>query len=120
MNKKVFENERGEIELTFGEKLDEAELIKMLVIANNIIKNKKTKGKQEIKILADVSKLNQLTIAARRYGSNWLLQQPIDKVAVYGNNLFMKYFIQMLVTGLGYGNKMKFFKTRSEALKWLN
>lgn len=118
MDYQVFLNEKHQIELIFGEKLNEEELKTMLKIANQLI----TKMKKEnipINILADVSKLNKLSIGARSYGSSWLLKQPINKVAVFGDNLFMKYFIRMLSAGLGLNKKISFFKSKKEAQKWL-
>lgn len=118
MDETVFLNEKQQIELLFGEKLNEDELKKMLKTATSLITEIRNK-KLPVYLLVDVNKLNKLTIAARSYGSSWLLKQPIDKVAVYGDNLFMKYFIRMLTGGLGLTNKMSFFSSRKEAEEWL-
>ena len=118
MAKHVFLNEKQQIELLFEENLNEDELKVMLKTATKLIAEVKEK-KLPVYLLADVNKLNKLTIAARRYGSSRLLKQPVDKIAVYGDNLFMKYFVRMLSGGLGLNDKMSFFSSRKEAEQWL-
>ncbi|MCB9363822.1 MAG: STAS/SEC14 domain-containing protein [Flavobacteriales bacterium] len=118
MNKKVFLNQKQQIELGFDKKLNEEELKSMLNVATTLIKKIREKD-LPVYLLANVNDLNNLTIGARSYGSAWLLKQPINKIAIYGNNLFMKHFIRMLSEGLGLNDKIKFFTTKKEAEKWL-
>ena len=119
MAKKVFLNKEKEIEIIFNTKIEEKELGEMLELATKYIKENKKIG-IPINLLVNVSKVKGITTGARKYGSNWLLKSPIDKVAVYSGSLFMKYFLPMLINGIGYHDKMKHFETKAEAKEWLN
>ncbi len=118
MSEKVFINELQQIEIVFNEKVYDKELKVILDRATEFIK--KTHKKQvPVHLLVDISKVDMITVESRKRGSIWLFKQPIDKIAVYGDNLFMKYFIQMFTKGLGLTHKMKFFVSRTEAQQWL-
>ena len=118
MSEKVFINELQQIEIVFNEKVYDKELKVMLDKAAEFIK-KNHKKQVPVHLLVNIKKINMITIESRKRGSNWLFEQPIDKVAVYGDNLFMKYFILMFTKGLGITDKMKFFVSRTEAQHWL-
>ena len=118
MSEKVFLNELLQIEIVFDHKIYDKELKVMLDIAAGVIKKIHQK-KVAIHLLVNVNKVNAITLESRKYCSFLLLKHPIDKVAVYGNNLFMKYFILMFTKGLGLSDKMKFFSTKDEAQQWL-
>lgn len=118
MSEKVFINELQQIEIVFNEKVYDKELKVILDKAAEFIK-KNYQKQISVHLLVNSNKVNMITVESRKRCSIWLLKQPIDKVAVYGDNLFMKYFIQMFTKALGITDKMKFFVSRAEAQKWL-
>lgn len=118
MNEKVSFNELLQIEIVFNEKVYDKELKLILDVAAEFIKKNYQKN-VPVHLLVNINKVNMITVESRKRCSIWLLKQPIDKIAVYGDNLFMKYFIQMFTKGLGLTDKMKFFVSKAEAQHWL-
>lgn len=118
LKKNVFINNENQIEIIFNENIDEKKLKEMLGIAAKIIKNN-TKQNAKNLLLVNVQKVDHVSISARIHGSAWLLRQPLDKVAVYGENLYMKYFVALLIKALNIQKRMRFFSYRNDAQSWL-
>ncbi|MGB0368934.1 MAG: STAS/SEC14 domain-containing protein [Flavobacteriales bacterium] len=66
---------------------------------------------------ADARGLLSIKLEARRHGVEWLRTANYKKFAVYGDNLFVKYFVNGLIKVLG--NPMRYFTSRDEAIAWL-
>ncbi len=84
----------------------------MIAISNDL---EATGGK--LKVLADIREMDAVKLGARKAGVDWLKTANYYKVAAFGNSMFTKYFVNMLVQALG--NPMRYFTSREEAEAWL-
>ena len=73
-----------------------------------------------IKVIANVNKVNKVSVHSRKYGSKWLVNHPEFRIAFYGKNLFIKYILH-LITKINNAKKtMRVFSSKKDALKWLD
>ncbi len=116
----VFLNQNDQVEMIFEGSLHQETLVPMLKETDTHLDSVRLK-KMVPQLLVNVTKLNKLSIASRKTGSEWIKKQKDLMIAVYANrNLFMKYFVNLLILATGSSRTMKFFGTRKEAQAWLN
>lgn len=119
VNDIVFLNQSNQVEMIFEGELVQEALLPMLKETDLLLEGVKKKSLMP-QLLVNVIKLNKVSISSRKIGSEWIKSHPDTKIAVYGyGNLFMKYFVNLLIMATGSSSRMKMFVTRKEAQAWL-
>lgn len=77
------------------------------------------KETEKILVLADVTRLQQVSMNARKFGVQWLRQKRFIKLAAVCHSVYIKHFVQMLIVATGLRNEMKVFNDRKQAMEWL-
>ena len=77
--------------------------------------------KGKARVLIDLSKTERGTLGARKVHLNNIKVQPptFEKLALFGANTTNKVMVNFIVKATGRKNKIKYFKTEEEALRWL-
>jgi len=114
----VFINENDHVEMIFNGNLMNEKFTPML---NEAIKclNTIREKKKSPRLLLDVSGLDKISMYSRKSGADWIKSRKELNIAVYGDNLFMKYFVNMLITATNRSGTMKYFSSKDEAQNWL-
>ena len=73
-----------------------------------------------VRVLTDVSEVDRISLHSRKYGSEWAVKHPEFRIAFYGQTLFMKYILNIVININNKKNSMKMFKTKAESIEWLN
>lgn len=108
----------GSILIVFSKRLQLSELDMLLNNVDSLIATIREKNLQ-VRILADVSNLDYVSLEARKLGVAWLKRKQFDRLAVIANTLFMKHFVNMLVFTTGFHESMRVFPRKQVALNWL-
>lgn len=114
----VFINENDQVEMILKGDLVNEQLLPMLNETVKCLNQVRKKNKPHL-LLVEVTHLNKISIYSRKTGTDWIRSRKELSIAVYGNNLFMKYFVHMLITATNRSCNMKFFTTKKEAQEWL-
>lgn len=104
--------------IVFNNRLQLSELDAILGKVDGLIASRKKENLQ-VRILADVSNLDYVSLEARKLGVAWLKRKQFDRLAIIADTLFMKHFVNMLVFTTGFHDCMHVFPDHQEAMKWL-
>lgn len=70
-------------------------------------------------LLVDLTELGAQDAGARKASATELDTLPVDKVAVFGANLFMKYLAQFIIRASKRSDITQYFDTKEAATAWL-
>ena len=120
MNNKVFINKSELIEQMYvgdqtGDSVDQT-LVKR---TNPLIAQLKQRRKR-ILVLINLTKIGTPNASARLVAVNALKQLEYEKIAVYTDNLYIKYVAGFVIKASGRFNDVRTFDDRRNAIKWLN
>ena len=73
-----------------------------------------------IKVLTDVTEVKKVSIHSRKYGSKWAANHPEFRIAFYGQSLFLKYILNLVITINKTSKSMKLFNSKATSIDWLN
>lgn len=69
--------------------------------------------------LVDLTQIGSQDAGARKASADELDSLPVDKVAIFGANLLIKYVARFIVNASHQSNITKYFDTKEAALDWL-
>lgn len=78
---------------------------------------KKVPGK--IRILNDLTKMTKSTSGSRKVTVDSIKLEDVGKVASFGASTFNRVVASFIIKASGMEHKVKHFKTKEEALRWL-
>jgi hypothetical protein len=78
---------------------------------------KKVPGK--VRILNNLTRMTKATARSRKTTAESIKLPEIGKVASFGGSTFAQVVASFIIQAPGMENKVKYFKTGEEALKWL-
>lgn len=93
--------------------------VKQLMDDTNKVIDQLKKENKPAYILGDMTKIGKQDSGARRTGADYVLHVPYDRIAVFGAPLYIKYVGRLLAKATGAENKVRFFDTKGEAVRWL-
>ena len=73
-----------------------------------------------VKYLVNMSNVGTQTLNARKVGFKALTTLPYEKIAIVGNNRFVKHTVSLLIIASGQGERVQLFDEEPEALDWLH
>jgi hypothetical protein len=76
-------------------------------------------GKNPYYILADISRVHQTTLDARKAVQELIGQLNVKMAAIVTNDIFIKHVVSLLLKMIDLRYKVKFFAHRGEAMQWL-
>ena len=115
MSNKVFINDLGFIEQVYDEVQDFSSVQGSMDEARQLLSDNKSKL-----VLVDVSKIRTTNSGAREAAVVFLRESKFTKLAVFGGNIFIKNLANLVIRASGQNQKSQVFKTRDEAVSWLN
>lgn len=101
--------------LNYIDELSIDKLVPLLAEVEKTIKN----VNQPVHLIADITKLSNISIESRKYGIEWTRSTKIKKIAVFGGNVFMKHLINLIIIASGRKDNFRIFKTKHEAEEWI-
>ena len=84
-----------------------------------LIDEVRSEGKKAF-LLVDLTSVGHQDSNARKAGVEGFLSMRYDKIAMFGGSPFLRNVANLIVKAIGRTDKVKFFKTQEEAVKWLN
>ena len=119
MDNKVFLNNEDIIEEVYVGDQDGFSVQETLVKnALPLIEHLKSQSKQVL-VLVDLLQIGMPNASARAVAQKALQELDFEKLAVYTENVYIKYVATFVIKASGKSEKIKVFKTRDEALAWL-
>ena len=74
---------------------------------------------EPVLILVDTINVGKNTVGARQRGTEYIQRGDFDKIATFGGNRILHHVINLVFSAAGKSQKVKDFKTRTEAERWL-
>jgi len=111
----VVEFKNNIVYLNYLDSLSIDKLVPILAEVEEIIKD----VEDPVHLVADITKLNNISIESRKYGIEWTRSTKINKIAVFGGNVFMKHLINLIIMASGRKENFRIFKTKHEAEEWI-
>jgi hypothetical protein len=118
MVNRVALNAQHMIEQHYDGDQSEASLRKMVERSSVLIKRLRHAGRP-VYILVDIAKLGHLPVAVRKVAVKSLMHTEYDRIAVYNPTTFAKVLIRLIARAAGKSRLVRVFKTRAEAVAWL-
>jgi len=83
-----------------------------------LIEKVKSEGGRAL-LLVDLANVGRQDSKARKAGVEGFLSMKYDKISMFGGLPFLRSVANLIVKAIGRTDKIKFFKTRAEAVRWL-
>lgn len=73
----------------------------------------------KIKVLNDLTQMGKSLPGSRTEAVKYIKLEEVSKVALFGASAFNRIIASFIIRASGMGKKVKYFKTETDALKWL-
>lgn len=118
-NDRVYLDKNNFIWEVYNGDQDQADVAKVIEETEKLIKDLQNRA-LPIKIIVDIREFKKPSLSARIIGGAAVARWPYQKMAVFGPSKYMYYLVNMIISATRTQNRFRIFKTKEEALEWLN
>ena len=116
---KVYINDEDIIETKYYEDLDVETITKVIEFYNEFSRKLTSENKQ-VRILVDYSAGGgNSSTEARKIAVEGINKLSFYKLAIFGGSTYLRILTNLVIKAIGRGQKIKYFKSRKEAVMWL-